>query len=68
VIRYAQLHDEISLLLERDRNVKTVEAEGSTPEEALSKASELFGGVPKRYLEYEILERQQSFMGVGTNY
>lgn len=65
MIDFVQLQQRMKERLERDRTIRSVEAEGETLEEAVYNAATLLGvGVKK--IEYEIIERgNPGFLGTG---
>ncbi|GHU39992.1 polymerase [Spirochaetia bacterium] len=67
MVDFARLQAAVKELLEEDLAIQSIEAEGSTLEAAVSEAATLLA-VPVRYLEYEILENQSSFLGLGKDF
>ncbi|MDR1363963.1 MAG: FapA family protein, partial [Spirochaetaceae bacterium] len=53
--------------LEADSALESIEVEGVNLEAAISEAATLLG-VPLRYIEYELLEKQTSFFGIGRDF
>jgi uncharacterized protein (DUF342 family) len=66
MVDFAQLQAAVKERLEEDLSIQTVEAEGDSLETAISEAATLLN-VPVRHLEYEIIEKQSSFFGIGQN-
>ncbi|GHV83872.1 polymerase [Spirochaetia bacterium] len=66
MVDFARLQAAVKERLEEDLAIKSIEVEGSTLETAMSNASTLLG-MPVRNLEYEIIFRQTSFLGVGKD-
>jgi uncharacterized protein (DUF342 family) len=65
MIDFVQLQQKMKERLERDRTIRSVEAEGETLEEAVYNAATLLGTSVKK-LEYEIIERgNPGFLGTG---
>ena len=65
MVDFVALQSRMKERLERDRSIHSVEAEGSTMEEAVDAAASLLG-IPLKRLEYELLERGFSgFLGSG---
>jgi uncharacterized protein (DUF342 family) len=66
MVDFVQLQHAMKERLERDRGIKTIEAEGATLEEAVAEASTLLD-LPLRRIEYEVTVRGFSgFMGTGA--
>jgi uncharacterized protein (DUF342 family) len=66
LIGFADLQAAVKERLEIDSAIQSVETEGSTLEAAVSEAAVILG-IPIRYMEYEILEKQSSFLGLGKD-
>jgi uncharacterized protein (DUF342 family) len=66
MINFAELQSVIQERLDKDRAINVVEAEGFTLEEALTRASQTLN-IPIRKLEYEVLLKKTSFLGIGEN-
>jgi uncharacterized protein (DUF342 family) len=66
LLDFVQLQHAMKERLERDRAIKTLEAEGATLEEAVAEAATLLN-LPVRRIEYEVTVRGFSgFMGTGA--
>jgi uncharacterized protein (DUF342 family) len=66
MVDFAVLQAAVKECLEIDSAVKSVETEGPTLEAAISEAATLLA-VPLRHIEYEVLEKQTSFFGIGKD-
>ncbi|GMO46062.1 MAG: FapA family protein [Termitinemataceae bacterium] len=66
MIDFAALQSAVKDQLEKDSNIQVTEAKGDNFEAAIAEASTLLG-VPIRHLEYEIIEKKTTFLGVGQN-
>jgi uncharacterized protein (DUF342 family) len=66
LIDFAGLQAAVKERLQLDSAIQSVETEGSTLEAAISEAATILG-IPLRYIEYEIIEKQSSFLGVGKD-
>ncbi|QQO08238.1 FapA family protein [Breznakiella homolactica] len=65
MVDFVRLQEIMKEHLERDRGIRTVDAEGATLEDAVAEAATLLG-VPVRRIEYEITEKgSPGFMGSG---
>ena len=65
MVDFIQLQQIVRERLERDRNIRTVNAAGATLEDAVAQAAALLN-IPVRKLEYEVTERGASgFLGSG---
>ncbi|GMO26934.1 MAG: FapA family protein [Termitinemataceae bacterium] len=67
MVDFARLQAAVKERLEEDRSVQAIEAEGESFELALDQAASLLD-VPIRHLEYEILQKEISILGIGRNY
>ncbi|MDR0685780.1 MAG: FapA family protein [Spirochaetaceae bacterium] len=66
MVNFAGLQAAVKERLEIDSAIAVVETEGPTLEAAISEAATLLG-VPLRYIEYEIIKRRTSILGIGEN-
>ncbi|MDR3325470.1 MAG: FapA family protein [Spirochaetaceae bacterium] len=66
MVDFAGLQGVIKERLSADRAVTVIEAEGLNLEDALAHAAQLLN-IPIRKLEYEVLSRKSSFLGVGES-
>jgi uncharacterized protein (DUF342 family) len=66
LVDFAVLQAAVKERLEMDSAIQSVETEGDTLEAAISEAATLLA-VPLRYIEYEVVEKQTSFFGIGKN-
>jgi uncharacterized protein (DUF342 family) len=66
MVDFAVLQAAVKERLEIDSAVMSVETEGPTLEAAISEAATLLA-VPLRHIEYEVLEKQTSFFGIGKD-
>jgi uncharacterized protein (DUF342 family) len=66
LVDFARLQAAVKERLEADRSLQCVEVENVNLEAAISEAATLLG-VPLRHIEYEIVEKQTSFFGIGKN-
>jgi uncharacterized protein (DUF342 family) len=66
LISFAGLQAAVKERLELDSAIVSVETEGDTLEAAVTEAA-LALGVSLRHIEYEILEKQSSFLGIGRD-
>jgi uncharacterized protein (DUF342 family) len=66
LVDFATLQAAVRERLSIDSAVQSVETEGATLEAAISEAATLLG-VPLRHIEYEVIEKQTSFFGIGKN-
>ncbi|MDR2803834.1 MAG: FapA family protein [Treponema sp.] len=66
MVDFAGLQAAVKERLEFDSSVQCIETEGQNLEAAISEAANQLG-VSLRYIEYEVLEKQTSFFGIGKN-
>jgi uncharacterized protein (DUF342 family) len=66
LVDFARLQAAVKERLEIDAALQSIEVECENLEAAISEAATLLG-VPLRYIEYEILEKQSSIFGIGKN-
>jgi uncharacterized protein (DUF342 family) len=67
LVDFAGLQAAVKEHLETDSSIECIEVEGENLEAAISEAATLLG-VPLRYIEYEIVDKQSSFFGIGKDF